>query len=328
MIFDELNENDYRFEVILSIFPKLCRKHIWIYLAFLFLQKTHDQVHNQIIGNCDAVNSQYFADLACEFGDSESALTSVILPKQSVSIFKKFLNALVNGSRSTPIILVPSSKNSNGCIASLNKKNSVVCIWNEKKGTYLLADVPDNGYSLVSIESYRHSMEVQFIRPRKGCIFALTSNDKVVKIKSPMIAKPGDKREPLIPLNVSKNFPSDICFRDFKVIINAISHCWPKHTQNIGANSTISPSTNKAPEEDKETVLWYQAAKGSATIRVKQSNNSRSKSSNESDRQIITSSSSTPTLVNHKWDGSVHPTQYNSENRNGMIVVRSFSTAN
>ncbi|KAM7535752.1 hypothetical protein Aperf_G00000099346 [Anoplocephala perfoliata] len=247
-------------------------------------EKARSQAHEKKIG-CGSQSE-----------GSDLVTTKIILPKQSIPIFEKFLKALNNRKQTSPILLVPSSKNSEGCFVSLNKRNSVVGVWNEKKGNYLLADVPKSGYSLASIENTRQSTNVRFIRPRKECIFALTSRDNVVEITSPMIAKPWDKREPLIPLEVSKNFPSNLCFRDFEAIINAVSLCWPKDIKDVAA-STKGSSISKAPEEGDEIIGRSQVSEESPTIGLKQSSKSGSKSSDESDSQLTNPSSSIPATV-------------------------------
>ncbi|VUZ53570.1 unnamed protein product, partial [Hymenolepis diminuta] len=89
--------------------------------------------------------------------------------------------------------------------------------------------------------------EARFLRPPPGNIYALTSRDNIEKIDGPVIAKPDNYWNQIIPLNVSPVSVSGMSFKDLTNIVNAIYTAVPDPFQDFPAVRRICMYKRQRP---------------------------------------------------------------------------------
>nr|CDS33460.1 hypothetical protein HmN_000519800 [Hymenolepis microstoma] len=177
--------------------------------------------------------NEFNFEIENELDNFDTETISVILPDEALMFFLHAVSVLTSKIDSTPAIIMPTNVKPQERIHFLKEKGSSLCVWNESTSSYTFSNVPNSGYSLASIESAKHGKEVKFLRPPKGDIYALTSRDTVEKVDGPVIAKPSNYWNQIVPLNVSTVPASGVSFNDLTNIVNAIYKSLPDSFQDF-----------------------------------------------------------------------------------------------
>ncbi|VDO16644.1 unnamed protein product [Rodentolepis nana] len=166
--------------------------------------------------------AEFNSPMEDELDNYDTETISVILPDEALMFFLHTVGVLTSKKDSTPAIIMPSNVKSQERIHFLEEKGSFLCVWDESTSSYAIGHVPNGGYSLASIESAESGTKVQFLRPQSEEVIALTSRDLVGRIDGPVIAKPSNYKNQIVPLNVSSISQSGVSFKDLANIVNAI----------------------------------------------------------------------------------------------------------
>lgn len=162
-----------------------------------------------------------------EFENFDKITVSVIVPDDLLMFFMHVVSELTSKNDPTPVIIMPRNRKPHERIRFLKGKGCFIGVWNDLMSKYAIVDVPNSGYSLASIENTKRGTEARFLRPPPGNIYALTSRDIIEKIDGPVIAKPDNYWNQIIPLNVSPASVSAMSFKDLTNIVNAIYRAVP-----------------------------------------------------------------------------------------------------